>query len=315
MTLSIVIVNWNSKDYIRKCLQAIDRTCPGHRFQIIVVDGASFDGCGEMLAEEFPAVEFVQCEENIGFGRCNNLGFENVTGDAVLFLNPDTEVHDGAISTLLAHLSRQQHAGVLGARLLNSDGTLQTSCVLAFPTPSNQALDSELLRRLLPQSTLWDVSKAFSADEMVKVQAVSGACMMMRSIVFRKVLGFSAELFMYEEDIDLCWEAEKLGLSNYYVPTAIITHHGGGSSSGTASNFSTIWMRQSVSQFIRKRQGKGAACAYRFAMGLSSVIRLAILLPSLGLTRNTRRERCRQSISKWFAILRWCCGLERMTAS
>src|SRR5688572_28797322 len=101
--LSILIVNWNSKDYLRKCLQSIRTTCAELSPQIIVVDG-SFDGCGQMLAAEFPEVEFVQIAENLGFGRSNNLGFERVTGDNLLLLNPDTELKAGAVQALLCKI-------------------------------------------------------------------------------------------------------------------------------------------------------------------------------------------------------------------
>ncbi len=99
--LSVVIVNWRSKDFLRRCLKTLQTTCGEHQPQIVVVDGASFDGCAEMLAAEFPAVDFVQSSTNIGFGRCNNLGFSRVTGEALLLLNPDTELRENAVSTLL----------------------------------------------------------------------------------------------------------------------------------------------------------------------------------------------------------------------
>ena len=104
MKLSILIVNWNSKDYMRECLHSISGTCGHLSPQVVVVDGGSFDGCAEMLAAEFPEVEFVQSPENIGFGRSNNLGFERVTGEALLLLNPDTELQPGAVDALLTAL-------------------------------------------------------------------------------------------------------------------------------------------------------------------------------------------------------------------
>ena len=103
-SLSIVIVNWRSKDYLRGCLRAVAATCAELSPEIIVVDGASFDGCGEMLAAEFPYVHFVQIQENIGFGQCNNLGFSHATGEVVMLLNPDTELQPGSVQRMLAEL-------------------------------------------------------------------------------------------------------------------------------------------------------------------------------------------------------------------
>jgi glycosyltransferase involved in cell wall biosynthesis len=104
--LSIIIVNWNSKDFLRKCLQSIYTCTREISFEIIVVDGASFDGCGEMLAREFPDVRFIQSEKNIGFARANNLGFEQSHGEEILFLNPDTEIIGDAINVLHTFLKK-----------------------------------------------------------------------------------------------------------------------------------------------------------------------------------------------------------------
>ena len=95
MSVSILIVNWNSKDMLRECLRSIRDTCADLVSQIVVVDGGSYDGCGEMLASEFKDVEFVQSKHNVGFGRANNIGLARITGEVVWVLNPDTEVLPG----------------------------------------------------------------------------------------------------------------------------------------------------------------------------------------------------------------------------
>src|SRR5437762_3548719 len=133
MDLSIIIVNWNSKDYLRKCLKSIYANTHGIDFEIIVVDNASFDGSGELLAQDFPKVRFVQSHTNLGFARANNLGFGNSTGRNVLFLNPDTEAVGGALNELLQRLQRLPNAGVVGCKLLNTDGSMQTSCLQSYP--------------------------------------------------------------------------------------------------------------------------------------------------------------------------------------
>jgi GT2 family glycosyltransferase len=311
LSLSILIVNWNSKQHLRKCLETVRATCADLAPQIVVVDGASFDGCGEMLAAEFPEVEFVQSAENVGFGRANNLGFGRVTGEALLLLNPDTEVPPGALQTLLAELKRRPDAGIVAPRLLNSDGSLQSSCVQSFPTPLNQLLDAELLRRWFPQSRLWGTAQAFAATAPVPVEAVSGACMLLRSEVFRQVGGFSPEFFMYGEDMDLCARVRGLGLANYHVPGVRVTHHGGGSSGGEFSRFATVLLRHSIHRFIRKHQGRMAAAVYRSFMLGNSLARLALLFPLCLAARGAHRG---AALRKWLAVFRWGAGLERWTA-
>ena len=276
----------------------------------MVVDSGSFDGCGEMLSAEFSEVEFMQCPNNVGFGRANNLGCEHVRGEVLLLLNPDTELQAGAIQTLLGQLGALSLAGVVAPRLLNSDGSLQTSCVQALPTPLNQALDLAILRRRLPQWPIWGNYHAFTAQGSVGVEAVSGACMLLRTETFRRVGGFSPQFFMYGEDMDLCAKIRKAGLTVYHVPHAKVIHHGGGSTAGEFSRLSVVLMRQSVFLFILAHHGLLAAAAYRFVMAVSSVVRVLVLAPAGVFAPSSQIVSCRVLLKKWWAVLRWSTGLE-----
>ena len=303
--LTILLVNWRSKDYLRRCLQTVHATCGELTPQIVVVDGGSFDGCGEMLASEFPEVEFVQSPANIGFGRCNNLGFERARGDLLLLLNPDTELRPESVQRLVTELERRPDAGIVAPRLLNTDGSLQVHCVRALPTPLNRALDSDLLRRLLPNSRLWGVGEAFRASAPVVVEAVSGACMLLRSEVFRRVGGFSPEFFMYGEDMDLCAKVGRLGLKVVHAPDAVVVHHGGGSSQGQVSQFSTEKMREAWETYFRLNHGAITVGCYRLLQGLSAATRLMLLCPAATLGGIQPRQTARQSMRKWWHVVRW----------
>ncbi|MEM1082941.1 MAG: glycosyltransferase family 2 protein [Verrucomicrobiota bacterium] len=310
MKVSILIVNWNSKDYLRSCLESVQATCGSLEPEIVVVDGGSFDGCDEMLAEEYPKVIFVQSPDNIGFARCNNLGFESVTGDLVILLNPDTELREGALDLLLEQLEVLPMAGIVCPRLYNTDGTLQTSSVQAFPTPLNQSLGSEFLYKLLPSSGMWKTKEAYQATEPVEVDAVSGACMVMRSELFRKLGGFTKDFFMYAEDMDLCYRARQSGVRIYHVPGAEVVHHGGGSSKTRFNKFSDVMMREALHRYMVLNHGRLRGFTYRCAMGMSGVVRMTLmglLLPFGG--KSTRKDRW-DSIRKWTAILRWSLGME-----
>ena len=300
-TLSIVIVNWNSKDHLRRCLETIASTCADFSPKVIVVDGASFDGCGEMLAGEFPSVTFIQSPENIGFGRCNNLGFAEVSTENVLLLNPDTELRSGAVARLLRVLDETPGAGVVSPRLLNSDGTLQTSCVQAMPTPLNQALDCNFLRNLFPASRLWGTSEAFRSKSPVDVDVLSGACMLLRTETFRKLGGFREEFFMYWEDVDLCYRTRRAGLRNVFVPDAEVVHHGGCSSESQVSGFSATMLRVAGETHFRLNHGRLSAASYRLLQAVSALTRLAFLLIPLLLAST----RFRASAGKWMTILKW----------
>lgn len=308
MSLSCLIVNWNSKHYLKECLRSIYRTCPHLIDQVVVVDSGSMDGCGVMLASDFPHVEFIQLEENVGFGIANNVGFERIRGDLLLLLNPDTEVSLGAVERLIDALLSLPAAGIVGPKLLNSDGSLQTSCVQAAPGPLNQALDCNFLRGLFPAWSLWGTCAAFAASEPVEVQAVSGACMLVRSDTFRRLGGFRSEFFMYGEDMDFCFRVRGLGLKIYHVPTVIVVHHCGGSSARRESQFSTVMMRVSGEAYMRLNHGTASAVLYRTLQGLSALVRLGLLLPAVLMLQGSKRSSALASLKKWWAVLRWVTG-------
>lgn len=309
MKLSILIINWNSKDYLRECLLSIRGTRDVLPPQIIVVDGGSFDGCAEMVVREFPEVDFVQSPANVGFGQSNNLGFQEVTGDAVLLLNPDTQLQAGALSELLAGLLDLPDAGLIGARLLNSDGSLQLSCVHPLPTPWNAAFDSDCLRR-----RWWRMKGPVAGSEPMEVEAVSGACMLLRSEVFRRLGGFDPRYFMYAEDMDLCLKVRRSGLKIYHVPRAAVVHHGGGSSKTQFSRFSTVMIREAIGIYFRSNFGCLQAGQYRILMGGTAGARILTFICACLVTGKANRKANWVSVLKWWAVFRWSLGMESWAA-
>jgi len=305
--ISVIIVNWRSKDYVRQCLSALSKYCPIAELEIIVVDSASYDGCGDMLAKEFPRAVFVQLDQNVGFGRANNAGFERATGEYVWLLNPDTEVVGDAATTLRAALQARNDVGMVGARLLNCDGSLQTACVQSLPTPLNQALDSELLRHIFG---VWGFKAFRSGSQPVEVEAISGACMMLRRVDFDRVGRFERRYFMYCEDMDLCFKVRKHGLKILYVPEAGVLHHGGASAQKQFSKFSVVLTQEAVTSYFTGNYGIAHAWIYRFCMGVSALVRIPALLAGRLFPRASHRKNS-ASLKKWITILRWCLGGER----
>jgi len=306
-TVSVLIVNWNSRDYLKKCLYSIRETCSDLKPQIIVVDSGSYDGCADMVADEFPEVEFVQSTQNIGFGRANNLGFEYVKNEYLLLLNPDTELRKDSLEALLFAIRREPSIGLVGPRLINTDGSLQTSCVQALPTPLNQAIDSAFFRKLFPRSSLWGNYKAFYSAVPIEVEAVSGACMLMPAKVYGQLNGFDTRYFMYAEDMDLCARVRRLGLKIIHVPCAVVVHHGGGSSVSRPNSESVWTMRVSLEQFMRINLSRSSAILYRLLQGLSASIRLALLFATM-LLFYKKKDADSASVTKWLSVLAYCFG-------
>lgn len=312
--LSIIIVNWMSRDLLRNCLASIHSCAHAPSLEVVVIDNASFDGCGEMLQSDFPETMFIQNTINSGFGEANNLGYSVSNGRLLLFLNPDTEIVGSALGRLVSVLETEPYAGIVGARLLNSDSSLQTSCVQAFPSILNQLLDSEALRTRFPRARLWGTQALFEEREgPTEVEAVSGACLMIRRDVFESIKMFSPEYYMYSEDLDLCFKSAAAGWRRYYVSDAIVIHHGGRSSSGKPeSHFATVMLRESQRRFFQLRVGPMYSVLYRTAMGLAAVCRLVPIAGFLLLTLGRfRGSEVRAALGKWIKVLRWSIGFER----
>jgi GT2 family glycosyltransferase len=307
--ISVIIVNWNSKDYLRGCLQSLAKHSPTDlTYEVIVVDGASYDGCAEMLAREFPDVRFIQSPDNIGFARANNLGASIATGWSLLLLNPDTELIEDSLSALHSALTNLPNAGAVGCRLLNVDRTLQTSSVLTFPTVFNRIFDSEFLRDLFPRAAVWGMAALYSGkSDPVEVEAISGACILTKRASFVSIGGFSNGYFMYGEDIELCYKFWQAEFKVFHVPTTSIVHFGGGSSRQAASNFSAIMMRESCYRFMQTYRGGMTAVTYRTLMGFSALIRL-LLIPPLLFFGNRIVRHGSDSLRKWRAVFLWSIG-------
>ena len=318
LPLSIIIVNWNSREFVRACLESIERTANDLAHEIFVVDNASFDGCEAMVRTLHPAVYFLQNQQNLGFAGANNLAFARSRGQNVLFLNPDTEILPGALQDLMAALASRADAGMVGAQLLNSDCSVQTTCIAATPSIANQTLNCDPLRRFFPRWRIWGMRALFSpAEEPVAVEAISGACMLGRRHVFEQVGAFSTLYFMYAEDMDLSLKVTRLGYKIYYIPAAKIIHHAGGSSSQRKENyFSDIVLRESLLQFFLLYRGRSYAAVYRTALTVSATLRLILLLlASPYLLLRSRGRSLRIALLKWTYILIWAVSNQRVPAS
>ena len=309
MDLSVIIINWNSVEYLKTCLTTIENL-KEIVYEVIVVDNASYDGCDEVIKNQFPEVIFVQSDKNAGFAKANNLGVTRSSGRNLLFLNPDTEVLDTAINTMLVNLESLPNAGAVGCKLLNSDLSLQTSCIQPFPTIVNQLFDIEYIKMKTPGLKLWGIRPLFSNNgNPEEVQVISGACVMVKREVFEKIGGFSEDYFMYAEDIDLCYKINHAGYKNYYVGAATIIHHGGGSSKEQdKSYFGAALMREAVFVYLKKTKGKVVANSYKYTLMVSSVLRLLILKILMTLFKD---KSLRGTMKKWEMVFRWTIGLEK----
>lgn len=245
----------------------------------------------------------------MGFAGANNLGFSHSSGEYVLFLNPDTRILGSAIQTMLLHARELSRVGIVGCKLLNTDGSIQTSCIQKFPTILNQVLDVEFLQLRWPRLSLWGIAPLF-ADKPApaKVEVISGACMLVNRGVFQRVGGFSEDYFMYAEDLDLCYKVVKANFVNYYVGDAEVIHHGGKSSGQREVNeWATQMKFRSILRFCEKTRGSLYSGFFRLSLAAVAFCRLVLIAVAFPFGKAKTLELV---FSKWRAVLRIAIGLD-----
>jgi len=247
--LSIIIVSWNVQEYLCRCLNSLIADIDHNlKYEIIVVDNNSTDDTVAMLARDFPEVKLIRNEDNLGFARANNQGIEISQGKFVMLLNPDTEVRKGCTSTLLSFLQGHDRAGVVGPKLLNPDGTLQAAGV-NFPSLASSLLGYFRLKR--------EVTGAYfvHADQPILVNALVGACLLVRREVIDQVGGLDEDYFMYVEEADWCYRIQNQGWQIYYVPEAQV-YNRKGSSARHVPLETYVQLRESCILFLLKYRGR-----------------------------------------------------------
>lgn len=256
--LSILVVNWNVRDLLRRCLQSILANLPACQLEIIVVDNGSTDGSVEMVRTEFPQVHLIANPDNRGFPVANNQGLAVARGRYVLLLNPDTEVVGNALETMVAFADAHPDVGVVGPMLLNPDGTVQSSR-RRFPTLLTAVFESTWLqpyapRRLLARYYVLDRPD----DEVQDVDWVTGAALMARREAIEQVGPLDEGFFMYSEELDWCRRFREAGWRVVYLPTARVIHYGGKSSEQVLPARHIHFQRSKI-RYFRKYHGAVAA--------------------------------------------------------
>lgn len=308
--LSIILVNWNCLDFTEQCLASIQSMITDIDYEVIVVDNASGDAPCSSLKERFPWAKLILSEENIGFGRANNLGAKYASGKYFFFLNPDTLLRPGAVNKMLDTLKTKPEAGAVGCRLLNPDESLQLSSVQAFPTILNQLLAIESLQERFPEWSIWGKRSLYRASStgIDEVDVVSGAALMVKRRAFEQTGGFNKSYFMYAEEVELCQALAKADWKVVHRGDAEITHFGGQATKKREDGFVEAAQRDSVHRFLLQTRGRTYARLYKLSMLVSAGCRLTILTlfsPATAVAGPNKRKNFIQAYRKWLRIGRW----------
>ena len=276
LDLSVVIVNWNVRDLLRRCLRSVlaSQRLSGLAAEVIVVDNASSDRSAEMVREEFPWVQLIANEENAGFTRGNNQGIRASRGRYVLLLNPDTEVVEDALPTMVEYMDGHPGVGALGPQLRYPDGSIQSSR-RRFPTLATAFLESTILQQWLPRNRVLDRYYVNDQpdDAIQEVDWVVGACVLLRREAIEQVGLLDEGFFMYSEELDWCRRAKARGWQVVYLPTAQVVHYGAQSSEQVKA-FQHIQFQRSKVRYFHKHHGPWQAEALRFFLLMTYVYQL-----------------------------------------
>jgi len=250
--LSIVIVNWNTKQYLDHCIGSIFQERKTMVLEVIVVDNGSQDGSAREVKKVFPSVHIIANKENLGFAKAANQGLQEASGKYVLLLNPDTQVKNGAVKRLMSFMDSHPDTGVAGAQLLNSDGSKQNS-IANFPSLATELFNKSFLRWLFPRRF---PGKERNYSEPVEVNSVIGACMMVRRKALDQVGFLDENYFLFLEETDWCYRMKKAGWRIFHVPQAEI-YHSQGKSAETVRKRAKVEYFRSRYYFFKKNRGRG----------------------------------------------------------
>lgn len=253
LDLSIIIVSYNTKNITQECLDSINRSLwqSKIKYEIIVVDNNSHDGSKQMLEtyakNKKNHTRYIQTNQNLGFGKGNNLGVKNAKGKYILLINSDTIVLNRSIEKLFYFYQKNENKiHFLGPKLLNKDLTPQPSAAHFFTIPV-------VFGSLFLKGDYWGLTR-FSPNKFCQVDWVSGACILTKKSYYQRLGGFDKNIFMYMEEVDLLYRAKKIGLNTYFYPHSHIIHLGSASSGG--KTFPIIQVYKGFLFFYKKHYSK-----------------------------------------------------------
>jgi len=307
MDLSIVVVSWNVRELLAECLASLAaaplvivapdgsrRGTAGPEVEVIVVESASADGTPALVRERFPWAHLLPQAENVGFTRGTNLGLAQARGRHLLLLNPDTLVHGDALTQLIAALDARPEVGIVGPRVLNPDGSTQ-STRRRFPTRLTAFFESTWLQGYAPRGLLDRFYMTDLPDDAAfEVDWVQGCALMARRAVYEQIGGLDPGYVMFSEELDWCRRARDAGWRALYLGGARITHYGG-QSTGQVEARKHIHFQQSKIRYFRKFHGRGFALVLRGFLLLSYGAQMGLEAGKalLGSQRDLRRARLR----------------------
>lgn len=231
-TLAVCIVNWNTRFHLRSCLDSLREHASDLQPTIIVVDNGSTDGSADLVREEYPEALLVANAQNLGYAAANNQALAVAEADFKLLLNPDVEVHAGAVQYLMRFLQSHPQAAAVAPRLRYPDGRVQLTC-RSFPTPDTIFYDALLLSKLFPRSRVFGKYRMswWAHDDERPVEQPMASALLLRDAASQQIGGLDEDFPVFFNDVDLCYRLKQAGWEIWFTPQAEMTHFHGASTS------------------------------------------------------------------------------------
>ena len=230
--MTVIVVSYNTRELTLACLKTLYANTHETRFHTVVLDNASQDGSAEAIARDFPQVELIASQDNLGFAKANNVVADRADTEWLLLLNPDTEVHEGAIDRLMDFSRDHPEAGITGGRTVFPDGSLNAASCWGRITPWSAFCLATGLTSIFRDTTFFNPEGigGWKRDTAREVDIVVGCFLMIRLSLWKELGGFNPKYYMYGEEADLCLRAREMGYRPMITPDAQIMHLVGASS-------------------------------------------------------------------------------------
>lgn len=280
MQLSIIIVNYNVRNFLEQCLTSVFKATNGIAAEVFVVDNNSSDDSLEMVSQQFPEVIIIANKDNVGFSKANNQAMAIAKGEYILLLNPDTVVEEDTFSKCITFSDQHPDLGGLGVKMVDGSGIFLPESKRGLPTPSVSFYKIFGLSAIFPKSkTFAKYHLAYlDKDETNEIEVLSGAFMWIRKSVLDKIGYLDEAFFMYGEDIDLSFRITQAGYKNYYFPEAQIIHYKGESTKKGSINYVFVFYNAMI--IFSKKHFASKANVFSFFINIAIYLRafLAILM-------------------------------------
>jgi GT2 family glycosyltransferase len=306
MKISVIVVSWNAKAFLLNCIQSIVRQSVQDPPEIIVVDNASADDSPRAVSNSYPGVRLICNEVNFGFAKANNIGIAASRGEYLFLINSDVVVSEGCFENCVRYMDAHPRVGLLGPRIVGSDGNVQRSC-MGYPSLWNTLCRALALDSAFPNSKLFGghLLTFWNHDETRAVEVINGCFWVVRRSAMEQVGLLDERFFIYGEDVDWCRRFNKSGWRVVFFSEAEALHYGGASSANSPIRFD-IEMQRAKYQYWRKHHSRVEAVAFLLISLLHHTLR--IIGEIAAYPQRRRRTAARYKISRGLASIKWIVG-------